>query len=261
MERAARAFVDAVQVGDLCSGVVAGVTAVGDVTVTVDGFADRPLGRISSSNLTRHRFGRARVEDAGVGRRVTGEVVAVDRRCGLIGLALIADGDRELWAFLRGVRRGDRCSGTVAAVERFGVFVDLDDGPRHPVFPGVGFISPVEVSWRRFDDLGEVVRSGQRLTAEVLGPDVYNGEVRLSLKALRPDPFRRFALDVRVGRALSGTVTALVPFGFFVRVADGVEGLVHRDEPLRGLQVGDDVDVVVTEIDLDRRRLTLARPD
>ncbi|MFI6899477.1 30S ribosomal protein S1, partial [Streptomyces sp. NPDC050256] len=57
---------------------------------------------------------------------------------------------QELWAFLASLHCGDILSGTVAAIEQFGVFVSLDDGPAHPLFPGVGFIVFPELSWRRF---------------------------------------------------------------------------------------------------------------
>lgn len=65
----------------------------------------------------------------------------------------------ELWAFLDSLHRGEFLSGTVAAIERFGVFVALDDGPDHPVFPGVGFISMAELSWRHFKAATDVVQS------------------------------------------------------------------------------------------------------
>ncbi|MFI6461870.1 S1 RNA-binding domain-containing protein [Streptomyces sp. NPDC050528] len=169
--------------------------------------------------------------------------------------------------FLTGIRVGDLCGGTVAAIERFGVFVSLDDGPDHPVFPGVGLITVAELSWRRFEAMSDVVRVGQRISCEFLQFDDWHGEARLSLKAMQPDPFAAFVEGLAVGRRLRGQVTKLVPFGAFVRVADSVEGLVHLRElaptpvetPEEVVQVGDEVTVVVTEIDRPRRRLALSR--
>ncbi|WP_235995422.1 S1 RNA-binding domain-containing protein [Nonomuraea montanisoli] len=77
-------------------------------------------------------------------------------------------------------------SGIVAAIESFGVFVALDDGPKHPVFPGVGFITMPELSWRSFEDPSEIVSMGERITCEVLTFDTTNGEARLSLRATQP---------------------------------------------------------------------------
>jgi ribosomal protein S1 len=173
----------------------------------------------------------------------------------------------ELWAFLESLRCGELLCGTVAAIERFGVFVALDDGPDHPVFPGVGFITIPELSWRRFDAASDVVQVGQRVCCEFVQFDTWNLEARLSLRATQPDPFQAFADDVAVGRTLHGQVTTLVPFGVFVEVAEGIEGLVHLQEPRLPLpeapsdvvEVGDEVTVVVTAIDRERRRLSLSR--
>ncbi|WP_348538493.1 S1 RNA-binding domain-containing protein [Streptomyces sp. 4R-3d] len=65
----------------------------------------------------------------------------------------------------------------------------LDDGPVHPVFPGVGFITIPELSWRRIEAVSDVVRVGQRVSCEFLQFDTWNGEARLSLRATEPDPF------------------------------------------------------------------------
>ncbi|MBD9701084.1 S1 RNA-binding domain-containing protein [Streptomyces sp. ID01-12c] len=178
-----------------------------------------------------------------------------------------AEGAPELWAFLGGLRVGDVLGGTVAAVERFGVFVALDDGPEHPLFPGVGFITVPELSWRRIGDVSEVVRVGQRVDCEFLQFDTWNGEARLSLRALQPDPLQGFADRVGVGRRLSGRVTKVVPFGVFVEVGEGIEGLVHLSEltvepvesPDGVVRVGDEMTVVVTEVDRVRRRVALSR--
>ena len=173
----------------------------------------------------------------------------------------------ELWAFLESLHYGEALSGTVTAIERFGVFVALDDGPDHPVFPGVGFITIPELSWRRFEAASDIVQVGQRVSCEFLQFDTWNLEARLSLRAMQPDPFQAFADGNAVGQKLHGQVTKLVPFGVFVQVADGIEGLVHLREltwtpveaPSDVVQVGDEVTVVVTEIDRERRTLALSR--
>ncbi|WP_308434791.1 S1 RNA-binding domain-containing protein [Streptomyces fructofermentans] len=210
-------------------------------------------------------LGRA-AEGVEVGQRITAEVLSVDAERGRVLLSMAATEHRELWQFLKGLRCGDILSGTVAAIESFGVFVSLDDGPRHPVFPGVGFITFPELSWRRFEDPSEVVEVGRHVSCEFLHFDTWNGEARLSLRALRPDPFAVFAESTDVGQTLRGRVTKLVPFGAFVQVGDGIEGLVHLDElarvpveaPEQVVRVDDEVSVVVLEIDTQRRRLLLS---
>ncbi|MFI6099736.1 S1 RNA-binding domain-containing protein [Lentzea sp. NPDC051213] len=165
----------------------------------------------------------------------------------------------ELDAFLASLERGRLLSGTVAAIEQFGVFVKLDDGPDHPSFPGVGFISPPELSWRWISSTSEAVEIGQRVTAEFLQYDTWNMEARLPLRATQPDPFQAFADDVTVGQELRGRVTKLVPFGVFVEVADGINGFVHKDDfTAEPTQVGEELAVVVIEIDREQHRLRLS---
>ncbi|MFE4394443.1 MULTISPECIES: S1 RNA-binding domain-containing protein [Streptomycetaceae] len=204
-----------------------------------------------------------------VGQRITAEVIAVDPPARRVRLSMAATGNPELWAFLKRLAPGQILAGTVASIESFGVFVALDDGPGHPVFPGVGFITIPELSWCHFETASDIVRVGERVSCGFLHFDTTNGEARLSLRATRPDPFQDFADGVAAGRTLRGRVTRLIPFGAFVQVADGVEGLIHLKDlartPVRTPQevvgVGDEVLVVVTDIDRGRRRLALSRQE
>ncbi|MFF8513040.1 S1 RNA-binding domain-containing protein [Streptomyces sp. NPDC015492] len=174
----------------------------------------------------------------------------------------------ELWAFLESLHCGDILSGTVAAIERFGVFVVLDDGPAHPLFPGVGFIVIPELSWRHIDAPTDVVHVGQLVSCEFLQFDTYNAEARLSLRALEPDPLRAFADCTAVGQELRGTMEKVLPFGVIVDLGDGIAGLVPFREapgwpavsPVEDFEAGEKVTVVVTEIDLPTRRVLLSRP-
>jgi ribosomal protein S1 len=108
-----------------------------------------------------------------------------------------------------------------------------------------------------------VVQVGQRVSGEFLQFDTWNAEARLSLRAMQPDPFHTFAECKAVGSELHGHVTNLVPFGVFVQVADGIEGLIHRRGPTQtpddAVQIGDDVMVVVTHVDREKRQLLLSR--
>ncbi|WP_406411618.1 S1 RNA-binding domain-containing protein [Streptomyces halstedii] len=173
----------------------------------------------------------------------------------------------ELWTFLKSLRHGEILSGAVAAIEPFGVFVALDDGPDHPVFPGVGFITVPELSWRRRGAASDVVQVGRRVSCAFLQFDTWNAEARLSLRATQPDPFQAFADQTVVGQAFHGQITELIPFGAFVQVADGIEGLVHLKDlarapvasPEDAVHVGERITVAVTEIDRARRTLTLSR--
>ncbi len=252
----------AVQIGDVVSGTITEVGRRG-ASVRLDGRLCLVSADIGALDVSWCRLPDEVIQ---VGRRVTAEVIAVDSEQARIGLSLAATENPELWAFLKGLRPGEVLSGVVADVQRFGVFVALDDGPSHPVYPGVGFITIPELSWRHFDDVSEVVEVGQRVTCSVLCFDTTNGEARLSLRALEPDPFQEFADAAHEGQELWGTVTKLVPFGAFVSVAEDVAGLIHLDElatipaeaPDQVLQVGDRVKVAIIALDRYSRRLSLS---
>lgn len=264
-DKSLTAFMATVSVGDTLTGTVAEVTPSG-AAVLIDGFADDPVGVIGCLDYSWRSFQRSPGAILQVGDRVSAEVITVDHLRRQVLLSRSATENPQLWAFLKALHRGQRLSGTVAAIERLGVFVDLDDGPKHPTFPGVGFITMPELSWLTFEDPSEVISAGQHVTCEVLAFDTTNGEARLSLRATQPDPFLDFARTFQVGQILHGSVTKLVPFGAFVRVKDGIEGLVHLNElsttpietPDQAVQTGDEVIVTITEIDLLRRRLALS---
>lgn len=135
-------------------------------------------------------------------------------------------------------------------------------GPDHPLFPGVGFSTFPELSWRSFEGVAEIVRIGPRVSCVFLQFDTWKGEAGLSLS------FQAFAEVVVVGQRLSGRVGKLLPFGGVAEVADGVEGVVHRrelagaptDAPGDGVSLGDDIGAGNGAEMSPRRTLTQAHP-
>ncbi|HEX4470964.1 MAG TPA: 30S ribosomal protein S1, partial [Nocardioides sp.] len=160
--------------------------------------------------------------------------------------------------FLTTLQKGQVRSGVVSSIVNFGAFVDLG---------GVdGLVHVSELSWKHIDHPSEVVEVGQEVTVEVLDVDMDRERVSLSLKATQEDPWQQFARTHAIGQVVPGKVTKLVPFGAFVRVDEGIEGLVHISElaerhveiPEQVVQVGDDIFVKVIDIDLERRRISLS---
>ncbi|MEJ7706090.1 MAG: 30S ribosomal protein S1 [Nocardioidaceae bacterium] len=160
--------------------------------------------------------------------------------------------------FLTQLQKGQVRPGVVSSIVNFGAFVDLG---------GVdGLVHVSELSWKHIDHPSEVVEVGQEVTVEVLDVDMDRERVSLSLKATQEDPWQQFARTHQMGQIVPGKVTKLVPFGAFVRVDEGIEGLVHISElaerhveiPEQVVQVGDDVMVKIIDIDLDRRRISLS---
>ena len=160
--------------------------------------------------------------------------------------------------FLDTLQKGQIRSGVVSSIVNFGAFVDLG---------GVdGLVHVSELSWTHIDHPSEVVEVGQEVSVEVLDVDMDRERVSLSLKATQEDPWQTFARTHAIGQVVPGKVTKLVPFGAFVRVEDGIEGLVHISElaqrhvevPEQVVKVGEEVFVKVIDIDLDRRRISLS---
>jgi small subunit ribosomal protein S1 len=160
--------------------------------------------------------------------------------------------------FLQNLQKGERRKGTVSSIVNFGAFVDLG---------GVdGLVHVSELSWKHVDHPQEVVAVGQEVEVEVLDVDLERERVSLSLKATQEDPWKEFERTSQAGAVIDGTVTKLVPFGAFVRVAQGIEGLVHISEishehvdaPESVLSVGQEVQVKVIDVDVARRRVSLS---
>jgi len=160
--------------------------------------------------------------------------------------------------FLTTLQKGQVRPGVVSSIVNFGAFVDLG---------GVdGLVHVSELSWKHIDHPSEVVEVGQEVTVEVLDVDMDRERVSLSLKATQEDPWQQFARTHQIGQVVPGRVTKLVPFGAFVRVDEGIEGLVHISElaerhveiPEQVVQVGDEIFVKVIDIDLERRRISLS---
>ncbi len=160
--------------------------------------------------------------------------------------------------FLNQLQKGQIRKGVVSSIVNFGAFVDLG---------GVdGLVHVSELSWKHIDHPSEVVEVGQEVTVEVLNVEMDRERVSLSLKATQEDPWQAFARLHQIGQIVPGKVTKLVPFGAFVRVEEGIEGLVHVSElaerhvdlPEQVVSVNDQVMVKIIDIDLERRRISLS---
>src|SRR3989475_4159250 len=160
--------------------------------------------------------------------------------------------------FLQNLKPGEVRRGTVSSVVNFGAFVDLGGMD--------GLVHVSELSWKHVDHPGSVVQVGDEITVQVLEVDLDRERISLSLKATQQDPWQEFATTHRVGELVYGRVTKLVPFGSFVQVGEGSEGLVHISEmavhhvdlPEQVVQPGEELWVKIIDIDLQRRRISLS---
>ena len=197
-----------------------------------------------------------------VGQELEAKIIELDRNRNNVVLsrrAFLEESQSEgRKKFLESIRKGERRRGTVSSIVNFGAFVDLG---------GVdGLVHVSELSWKHVDHPSEVVTVGQEVEVEVLDVDLERERVSLSLKATQEDPWKEFERKYQAGEIVEGQVTKLVPFGAFVRVAAGIEGLVHISElsdqhvdtPESVLVVAQQVRVKVIEVDVARRRISLS---
>ncbi len=197
-----------------------------------------------------------------IGRELEAKIIELDKNRNNVVLsrrAWLEQTQSEVRSeFLNQLQKGAIRKGVVSSIVNFGAFVDLG---------GVdGLVHVSELSWKHIDHPSEVVQVGDEVTVEVLDVDMDRERVSLSLKATQEDPWRHFARTHAIGQIVPGKVTKLVPFGAFVRVEEGIEGLVHISElserhvevPDQVVSVGDDAMVKVIDIDLERRRISLS---
>jgi len=197
-----------------------------------------------------------------VGRTLEAKIIELDKNRNNVVLsrrAWLEETQKEQREeFLDNLKPGEVRTGTVSSVVNFGAFVDLGGMD--------GLVHVSELSWKHVDHPGSVVAVGDEIQVQVLEVDLDRERISLSLKATQQDPWQEFATNHRVGELVYGRVTKLVPFGSFVQVGDGIEGLVHISEmsahhvelPEQVVTPGEELWVKIIDLDLQRRRISLS---
>jgi small subunit ribosomal protein S1 len=205
---------------------------------------------------------RVRDLDPYIGETITAKVIELDRARNNVVLSRRAHLEdalaEERTEFMDNLVEGEVREGTISSVVNFGAFVDLGGMD--------GLVHVSELSWQHVNHPGELVKVGDKVTVKVLEVDRDRERISLSMRQTSEDPWDVFAGAHEVGDVVEGTVTKTVPFGAFVSVADGVEGLVHVSEiavhrvesPELELSIGQKVNVKITEKEDERRRVSLS---
>jgi small subunit ribosomal protein S1 len=159
---------------------------------------------------------------------------------------------------------GMRMQGKIASVTDYGAFIELEAGIE-------GLVHVSEMTWsKRMKHPSKLVQPGETVEVEVLGVDPKNRRISLGMKQAQPNPWETLPERFRVGDRVHGRVRNLTDFGAFVEVEDGVDGLVHVSDiswnkrikhPGEMLKKGQEIDAVITNIDIDNRRLSLSIKD
>ena len=197
-----------------------------------------------------------------VGQNIEAKIIELDRNRNNVVLsrrAWLEETQKEQRGdFLNNLKPGERRKGVISSVVNFGAFVDLGGMD--------GLIHVSELSWKHVEHPSSVVTVGDEVEVEVLDVDLDKERISLSLKNTQADPWQEFADSHQEGQLVYGRITKLVPFGAFVQVGDGIEGLVHISEmaahhvdlPEQVVTPGEELWVKIIEIDLQRRRISLS---
>ena len=161
-----------------------------------------------------------------VGRKLRLKILEVNRKANRLILsekvALYEERREKRDELFSSLQVGQKVTGNVRSIAPFGVFVDLG---------GIdGLVHKSELSWNKVNNPEAGYRVGEEVEAEVIDINHERGRISLSIRRLQPDPWHSTVADFKVGDVIDGTVTKLVNFGAFVRVREGLEGLIHISE-------------------------------
>ena len=196
------------------------------------------------------------------GKTMEFKVIKLDRKRNNVVLSrravVEASMGEERAKLLETLKEGAIVKGIVKNITDYGAFVDLG---------GIdGLLHITDLAWRRVRHPSEVLEQGQEITAKVLKFDQEKNRVSLGIKQLGEDPWIGIARRYPQGTRLFGKVTNITDYGAFVEIEAGIEGLVHVSEmdwtnknvdPKKVVQLGEEVEVMVLEIDEERRRISL----
>lgn len=196
------------------------------------------------------------------GKELEFKIIKVDQKRNNIVVSrrsiLELDNSEERKALIENLQEGQTIHGVVKNLVDYGAFVDLGGLD--------GLLHITDMAWKRVKHPKEIVSVGQEIEVKVLKFDKEKPRVSLGLKQLQSDPWDDVIIKYPVGSRLTGKVTNVADYGCFVEIDKGVEGLVYVSEidwtnknihPNKVVQVGSEVEIMVIEIDEDRRRISL----
>ena len=161
-------------------------------------------------------------------------------------------------AFFENTKVGDTINGEVKSITDYGVFVDLG---------GVdGLVRRADLSWNRFKHPSEIVSVGDKIDVTIKDIDPETKKVALTYKKDSENPWELFKANYEVGQVINATIVSITSFGAFAQIINGVDGLIHIsqiankrvDNVADILKVGDEVEVKITEIDPEKKRISLS---
>jgi small subunit ribosomal protein S1 len=197
-------------------------------------------------------------------RKISVKVVEVDKETNRLVFSQrsISEGttlakQKEL---LDAITVGESVQATITGVVPFGAFARLTvekDGKKHDV---EGLIHISEIAWEKVEDPGQYLKVGDSVKIKVIGLDPATGKLTLSLKQLLPDPWEHVLDMFEKDSQVKGTVSRVSPYGIFVTLSPGIEGLIHisKISPGEEPKVGDEITCLIEDIQPDKRKISLS---
>ena len=188
------------------------------------------------------------------GKKLTVKVIEIDKSKNRLVLsekdASSEYSEEEKEKKLKSVKNGDILDGVVTGIMQFGIFVDLDG------LEGLVHIS--EIAWEKVSNPGDYYTVGAPIKVVVLGIDENSKKLALSVKRLTSNPWEGVEERYKTGQVVKGKVSKVVPFGVFVTLEQGLEGLIHISELKDKLNIGDEVEAMVTNVEGVNQKLALS---
>jgi small subunit ribosomal protein S1 len=228
----------------------------GGLLVEVKGFS----GFIPASQLSSAWAGKAQEL---VGKQVEVKVIEVDRTKNRLVFSEKAVSEagllEEQGEALKKIKVGDILEAEISGVMPFGFFTKVIVGSKKKPITLEGLIHISEISWEKVEDPSKFYNPKDKVKVKVLGVDKKTGKLNLSIKQLLPDPWEDIEKKYPVDSKIKGTVVRLAPFGVFINLEPGIEGLVHISKipAEKNFEVGEKVDCFVEFLEKENRRLSL----
>jgi len=199
-----------------------------------------------------------------VGRRMHVKVMEVDQATNrlIFSQRAVIEGEaltkqKEL---LSTITIGDSAQSTITGIVPFGAFAKFTvekDGAKHEI---EGLVHISEIAWEKVEDPGEYMKQGDTVKVKIIGIDEKSGKVTLSLKQLLPDPWENVLDMFEKNTQVKGKVSRVSPYGIFVNLSPGIDGLIHVSKMTPGEEpkVGDSITVTIEDIQQDKRKIGLS---
>ncbi|OGG35909.1 hypothetical protein A2363_01535 [Candidatus Gottesmanbacteria bacterium RIFOXYB1_FULL_47_11] len=197
-------------------------------------------------------------------RRIQTKIVEVDRETNRLVFSqrAVTDGENLIKQkeILSALTVGDDVQATITGVVPFGAFAKIKvtkDGVEHEV---EGLIHISEIAWEKVEDVNQYLKTDDAIKVKVIGIDVATGKLTLSLKQLLPDPWEHVLDMFEKDSAVKGKVSRVSPYGIFVTLSPGVEGLIHISKVTPGEEPknGQEIQCIIEDIKPDQRKISLS---